>query len=469
VALLCGAATVDITPEVGGQMDGYGYRRAGSQGIADRLKASVVVFEATRSAGASGGAGGGGGQRVAIVAADVIGFPESLAGPTRDRIAAALGVVRERVMLTATHTHAGPAAGILKDRPVDDRYWEGVRERIAGAARRAVQALQPVVIAAGTGSVAFPVNRRDAVRRAAGTPTPGPVDRSVRLLAAVGTGTGRPVAVVAHASCHPVTLGPTHHLISADFPAGLYERLAGLGVPVLFVNGSAADINPNRLEGESEMERRDRCGAELARTAEAILERALEQVGGTGTPSATWRSPEHASAGDAVIHCKEISLRLPLEELPGPERLEEEIRRLEAELETANDPGRHVTERRLGWTREALRLRSAFPGPLWLDAAIQAIRVGGCAFLGLPFEVFTATGLAILEAFPAERDRIFIAGYTNGAYGYLTPRYVLEEGGYEADSAYFWYGMPNRYAPEAEEIVRTEAVRLLREIVRDVP
>lgn len=446
MALMCGSARVDITPEVGGMMDGYGLRREGSQGIAEPLSASVLVFQTEQTSGA-------------IVAADVIGFPAPLAYRIRGRAAEALGTSLSCVMLTATHTHAGPSAGLLKDVPVDDAYWDGVEERIAGALVEAMSCLVPVKIKAGIGSVSFPTNRRkrDGTGVVIGTNDEGPVDRSVRTLCPVSEWTGRPVGILVHASCHPVALGGDNLLISPDYPVGLYLELKEQygDTPVLFVNGSAGDVNPNRLAGESDMERRDRCGAELARAANGILEKLDAEATVPRTETRAETPP---------LRFVESPLRLPLEALPEPEMLDADVRALESQLEAETGPRRFVIERRLNWTREALGRRKEGAGTLWLDVSIQGVRIGDCVLVGLPFEVLTATGAFVLEAFPRERGRIFVCGYTNGAYGYLTPRAVLEEGGYEADDAHIWYGLPNRYAPEAEELVRLVAVDMLRDL-----
>ena len=59
-----GTARVDITPKVGGPMQGYASRTHGSEGVHDRLSANAMVLD-------------DGSTRVAIVTCDLIGLDRS--------------------------------------------------------------------------------------------------------------------------------------------------------------------------------------------------------------------------------------------------------------------------------------------------------------------------------------------------------------------------------------------------------
>jgi hypothetical protein len=75
------------------------------------------------------------------------------------------------------------------------------------------------------------------------------------------------------------------------------------------------------------------------------------------------------------------------------------------------------------------------------------------AILGLPGEFFRETAEAIRQA--SGIRHLLVAGYANYYVWYVCPPAVYEEGGYEAGVTLF--------APEAEAIVKREAVAVLNE------
>nr|WP_246401217.1 neutral/alkaline non-lysosomal ceramidase N-terminal domain-containing protein [Jiangella mangrovi] len=53
-------------------------------------------------------------------------------------------------------------------------------------------------------------------------------------------------------------------------------------------------------------------------------------------------------------------------------------------------------------------------------------------------------------------------GYTNGMTGYLVTARQLAQGGYEADEAPYWFGLPGRFAPQAEGVLHRALAAALR-------
>ena len=101
---------------------------------------------------------------------------------------------------------------------------------------------------------------------------------------------------------------------------------------------------------------------------------------------------------------------------------------------------RVLVSRSRGWWAEGMRM------------PVQVVIIGELAIVGVGAEAFTRTALALKAEHP---DRIVItAGYANDAVGYIPPAEEFERGGYEIDSAYRFYGMPESFSPEAEVIVR---------------
>ena len=97
-----GFAEAEISPRNGlTAMSGYGFPRY-ARGVTSPLKlqASVIVDDA--------------GARLALIAADLLGFDRSSTEAVR-RALAADGFAPERVMLNASHTHYGPPRPVQPD------------------------------------------------------------------------------------------------------------------------------------------------------------------------------------------------------------------------------------------------------------------------------------------------------------------------------------------------------------------
>jgi hypothetical protein len=52
-----------------------------------------------------------------------------------------------------------------------------------------------------------------------------------------------------------------------------------------------------------------------------------------------------------------------------------------------------------------------------------------------------------------DRNRLWIAAYSNDIPCYIPSRRILSEGGYEADQSMIFYGHPARIAPTTEDII----------------
>jgi len=114
-----GAAAIDITPPVGTALDGYGGRTDVSLGVHDPLYARALYLD-------------DGTRQLALVVCDLIGIGSFLAKRARELIAERPGIAPENVLISATHTHAGPAGVRGRGEPV---LVEETARKIAGAVR----------------------------------------------------------------------------------------------------------------------------------------------------------------------------------------------------------------------------------------------------------------------------------------------------------------------------------------------
>ncbi|MCB9597890.1 MAG: hypothetical protein H6719_34560 [Sandaracinaceae bacterium] len=274
--LRAGVATVDITPEPGIDIVGYGTRASTS--VRDPLEASVLVLR-------------GGSARAVLVTVDLPGVADWYAEQLRGRVAIAAGVGYEDVVVAASHTHSAPLLG-------DDAWSARTMDAIGDAARRAAASLTPVRVGLGEGRIDFDVNRRllvDGVVEARANPD-GPRDPRVRTL--VLEGDDGLVALVSHVVCHPnALLGEESTRISADFPGEARALLrARHGAPWLVVIGPAGDVRPDLRDADGAIRLADdadlaRLGAELAEAVTAGVDDAVAVDGPLATTRASWTTP----------------------------------------------------------------------------------------------------------------------------------------------------------------------------------
>ena len=261
--LHAGAATSNITPEIGGDIVG-GFVPVPCTDIHDELHARCLVLDDGKSL-------------VALVVCDLLGMHRSLCVEAKRLIEEATGIPPSHVLLSATHTHSAVNAlgervrGYQSDQPLTD-YQRFVARRISDGVRRAIAARRPAEI--GFGSVDVPehvFNRRWFMKEGTVAPSPfgkvdrvkmnppggspdllepaGPTDPAVSFIAVREPG-GRLISIFSAYSLHYVG-GVGAGQISADYFGVFCETLKRLqSAPeqdppfvALMANGTSGDVN----------------------------------------------------------------------------------------------------------------------------------------------------------------------------------------------------------------------------------
>jgi hypothetical protein len=309
---------------------------------------------------------------------------------------------------------------------------------------------QPVALRVGSREVPLGVNRRRIVDgRVVMAPNPeGPVDPGLTVVS-FDEADGRPLGLLVNYGVHPTTLGVNLFCVSADYPGRLDAVLRaeiGPEVEYAFLQGACGDVKPAIYDGEGEFREGteadiDRLGRDLGDSVLRILD-----------------SAEPATGGDIEVAAEPFFFRYG--PLPTDEALAAEEQACERLLRSRapGPPDRHLDPRAAaeymaGWARR-MRARLAAGGfPPGVTAPLGFFRIGReVAFVGVPGELFSETGLAIKNASPFAAT--LVTGYTGPSLGYFATAAALREGGYEASDAFKYYGHPAAFAPEtAEELV----------------
>jgi hypothetical protein len=118
------------------------------------------------------------------------------------------------------------------------------------------------------------------------------------------------------------------------------------------------------------------------------------------------------------------------------------------------------TEAATRW-REALRPVVAAGGGRHHDIELQAARIGDVTVVAINGEVFSRFTDDVRRA--TGSDRLFVIGYANVGFGYIPTREAYAEGGYEVDTAHFFYNS-FRPAPGGLELLAERAAKLVRSL-----
>ena len=414
--LRLGFADAIITPKYPEYtyLDGYGFRLSpATEGVRDDLHAKVCAMVD--------------GEKIFLLfSLDLIGLREDTYRLVSAQITDLTGVAREDMALSCIHTHAAPASGILDELPIDTDYFAYVGEVCGRAALRAMERACPV----RASFAILPETLMTTHNRREGREV---IDRSIRAVA-FRNEKGELCGVLASAACHAVV--NTAYSISADWLAE-FNKLSSDEVPYLFLQGRAADINPQLYLGLPIDELIERLGRELATPVEAFAKNSPQ-----GLPL----------CGDLTRHYEIV--RIPMKEMTDLAAVREEIARQSAayRARSPEDIQKHFVLRQLQWYRHMERMNENGED-FSLHVPLQALAIGkACVFLFVPFELLTLTGNKLEEMFVAAgfaREAVYVCGYSNMTEGYLAPVEEFPFGGYEVAGAAHWYNIPEA-SPESE-------------------
>lgn len=402
-------------------MSGFAARTEPSTGEHDELGARALAM-----------------GKIVLIAIDVCALEESTCRAIAEGVQPE---APEQVIVTATHTHAGPATTPTRlTRSTSDVEQQVVQAAIAAGAAASVARRPCAVEYREARSVGIASNRRHAGR---------PVDPLVQMLrftASSNEDGTRPAEVVASLltyPCHPVVLDGTNRLLSGDYAHPLRERIESEhpGSVAVFATGCAGDINTGH-----------RAEASYSLTAATTRTFAEAERVGTRIADAILTS-EAMPAGALPSVLVPIPITLDFDR-PSPEQL------------AAN-----ATE----WTRD---LGSAEPGlaallGIWLDWAadvpelanwtgrVSAFRLGEVTVVALPGEPF----LDVADQIRAQIEGpCLVLGYADGCPGYFPTAAEYPYGGYEVEDAHRYYGMPGPFAAGSAEILIQKAVVACRAV-----
>ena len=428
-----GIAKNKITPPVGVDLTGYVGRPGPSTRVHDDLFATALVLD-------------DGAKRIGIIAIDIVGTDMAQDAALRDAISKATGIEPKNLLIASSHTHAGPAIGVLRQCGTPDeacvrRLWA----QIVATAKEANEKLVDARLSYARAESELAWNRRNWVVEAKvqQSPTSGVItDPEIGGLLVELDGQ-KPVMLFNYA-CHGVVMGGENLEISADWIGAARDALESSGSigTAIFLQGCCGNINP-RYRGTFD---------EVRHAGESVAKPLLDALA------------KSKPIEDPKIKVAWKTVDLPYMPLPEEETLEQEISFRCGEIEKAQAEGAplvygQVHKAMLGWARDALRMVTE-SGPESITVGLQAISIDGVVLTTLPGEAFCEYGLAFRKM---TKSSVIPVGYANGNIGYIPTAEAYKEGGYEVNDAIKYYAV-KMIAPESEGIILAAMKGLLAEV-----
>ena len=413
-----GVAAVDITPDYPVRLNGFGFRRAESEGVTQRIWAKALAIGSDKQ------------RPLVLVTMDNLGVRLTMVDEVARRLKERAGIDRERLAVTFTHTHTAPKVGgaceTIMGWPVPpehqrniDRYTEELTNALEEVSLAALADRKPARLEWAVGKVGFAKNRRTEG---------GPVDHSLPMLVVRSTEDGAIRAIYVSYACHCVTL--SHNQISGDW-AGYAQAAMERehpGAIALVSIGCGSDSNPSSGVTGDNVAAAAEQGAEIAKEVGRLLQGSLQPI--TGHVEATLQN-----------------IDLPLNKLPSREELEG--------LAANDDPAGHNAKYQLAKLErgEALQSTIVYPVQTWsFGDSLTMVFLAG--------EVCVDYSLRLKQELDA--TRLWLHGYSNDFCCYIPSERLLKEGGYGGGAEIVYFALTATLAPGLEE-------RIIAEVHRQVP
>ena len=440
--LKAGFGRVNITPPMGIYIRGY-FKPRYADGVLDELEINALALEA-------------GGTKALLISVDHCGIEQNLCNSYIKGISDATKVPAENIIVSATHTHTGPALELNSEDELTREYTAFVARKIVDAAQFALDDLKDAKMGFGMGTapnVAFVrryVMKDGSIKTNPGVNNPdivrpiGDTDESVNVMRFDREGADSIVYV--NFANHPDVVGGCK--ISADWPGllrGTVEKVLD-NTKCIFFNGAQGDVNHVNVHPTGgylndmfmdfdDVSRGYAHAKYIARVVTGGVLQAYDKV-------------EYVDVDS--LNPRQIVINVPSNR-PDPKDMPEAHRI--NDLHNAGKDSELPYEGMMLTTvvAEAGRMVRLENGPDSFDMRLSALKIGPAAIIGIPGEPFTGIGVGLkaTEGF----SMVLPCCLSNGSEGYFPMQDSYDEGGYEARSSRFKAGVAEYIIKEGKELL----------------
>lgn len=389
-----GVYTIDITPEIGVELDGY-HRESPSIGIKDRLLASTMIFTQNNI-------------KYVLVSIDCIGLTVPIATRIREKIASILHTEFQNIMLCYTHTHSSPKTLDQHNQP--NTYSEFLSSQILLCVQEADKRYKQIQVGWGYTLSEIGVNRREKTEDGTvimGTDLDGIVDNRMGILKIVDAKSGKLDTILLRVSAHGNALKGDNLFISADYFGKTRSELQEkYNCHIVMVNGAAGDLNAKHRGGDADLDK-------MAQSIVSSVEKVIETI----------------KVHDLnKIHMVSEMISAKTTKLPTLEDSKElsEIVSKAWEVDTTE------------WYNRIKETINTGCSTMSISYELQKFQLNEGMLIGCPMELFSETALNVSKRL--NDNLVFLNGYTNGYYMYLPSAKEFKYGGYEVDWCPVVYG-----------------------------
>ena len=422
--LKCGAADVNITPELGVHMPG-GWTNRPAKNVYDPLFTHAIVFD-------------DGETTIAFASVDTLYVSFAMVKAIRERVNEYTGIPKENILVAATHTHYSFEIALDTYTPEEEKFThvQTVRcaYKIADAITMAYMNRRDAVVGYGTceeHDISF-IRRffmkTGGVRMNPPRMSPdiiepeGKIDPEIGVIR-VDTPDGQPIAVMSNFACHLCVAGKDGY--SADFGgeiSNVIKNVLGQNVVSVFFAGCCGNINHiNFFDSTPYKDHHIKMGRILA--YKILSQR--EKIGCTDdvsvAASSEWITVDRRQPTEEnVAYMNEVFAKAD----PTPK-----------ELSYANS---------YKFLTENPKKQETFE--------VQTLKVGDIGFTGLPGEIFVEANFRIKAESPFEKN--FVIELANGCLGYVSTPEAQEHGGYETELSRYTFTPPQTIWQMCESAVK---------------
>jgi len=436
-----------ITPDENIRMRGFA-RSQVSTGVHDDLHARSLVVEDVN------------GSTAVLISVSLCGMSEEYAESIRAGITEKTGIKGDTIVISCTHTHAGPNVGSSHDTFNKEdverslaslKYRKFLVDQCIESAVQAWETRVPGKIGIES-TIVFELgrNRRKLLY---GGLHPDPEVAVIK----VEDANGKLLGVAFNYGCHPSALDWRNTLYSEDWPYYAIQGIkkeVGDNVWTAYFQSAEGDINVGYQ-------------SELSAVGVYMPVRSYEyiEIKGNQMADAVLKAlPGIATSGSAEVSTAIGRFDYPLRDSypvtvevakadaeAAKKRLAEVEKKPELQGTRIHDDARRKvfqTEQRY---RAARRFYTAENRPATRSLEQQAVHIGDAVFVTYPGELFSEIGLAIKHQSPIEKT--FIIGVTCGPGGYLPSAKEFIEGDYEVNGS--------AYSPKTEKVCIESSLELI--------
>ncbi len=419
-----GASKVDITPEIGCRLFGYTVNFR-SESVHDNLTLTAFAFKY-------------GDAKALMISAFVCSIDTKVSDELRAELGKMLDIPAENIIISATHTHTGPA---MQDMAgwggIDEEYYTSIfKPAIIRASAEAFENLEPVKVAVASGDSYVGVNRRELRSNnqiRLGQCPWGIFNPKMTIISFKGE--NGVVANIISYGCHCTASGRSHE-ISRDWPGEMIDKIEAVsGGITAFFNGPEGDVGPRLSDGS---------------TAKSIA--LMEEISKIAVADALKIYNSISSYEDVSLDIASRIIKMPLTPRISYEEASEMVDTLK---KSESNLGKHINEY---YENVKLSYENGYTEQEYVELPQTVLRIGNVVFVTFPFELFSEIGLRIDNAVK-EFDVISLS-LSNGSLGYLPTKDQLCRAGYEI--AMFKYDRVQPYTEDADFVLLNETLENIK-------